>query len=143
MSNLINHAIREFKALGYTPPDEEQEDGPNLWIQENILELIRVFSAQGHSGSSASYCVKMFSKLAMFEPLAPITGEDWEWIEVGPNVFQNVRCSHVFKDGKDGPAYDSHGRIFRDPDGSCWTNSESRVFVTFPYTPTSVYVDRA
>jgi hypothetical protein len=143
MSNLLNHAIREFKALGYTPPDEDQDDGPDLWIQQNVLELIKVFSEQGHSGSSAPYCVRMFAKLAMFEPLSPLTGEDWEWVEVAKDIFQNVRASRVFKDGKDGPAYNIYGRIFRDPDGSCWTNSESRVFVTFPYTPTSVYVDRA
>ena len=39
MSNFINHAKREFLAVGYIPLDQDQEDGPNKWIQENILEL--------------------------------------------------------------------------------------------------------
>lgn len=144
MSSLVEHAKREFLALGYKPIDEE-EDGPNKWIQENVLELLRVFSEQGHSGSSAPYCVGMFKKLAMYEPLGPLTGEDNEWHEVGDGVFQNTRCSHVFKqaDRFDGQAYDINGRIFREPNGACYTSSESRVPVTFPYTPKSEYVDVA
>jgi hypothetical protein len=52
MSNLIDHAKREFLALGYEPVEDAKDD-PNKWIQENILELLKVFSEQGHSGSSA------------------------------------------------------------------------------------------
>lgn len=138
MSNLIDHAKIELQAIGYDPND--QEDGPNKWIQENILELLEVFSKQGHSGSSAPYCINLFTKLARFEPLCPLTGEDSEWTEVSAKLFQNKRCGHVFKEN--GQAYDSQGKIFRDPDGSCWSNGESRVPVTFPYTPHTEYVDR-
>lgn len=134
------HAEREFVAAGYTPLDQEQEDGPNKWIQQNVLELLEVFSRQGHSGSSAPYCVSMFKKLAMHEPLVPLSGDDAEWNEVGDGHWQNNRCSHVFKDA-DGRAYDSNGRVFREPNGCCYTNRDSRVYVTFPYTPTTEYVD--
>lgn len=140
MSNLIEHAKEEFRAIGYKPLDQEQEDGPNKWMQENVLELLEVFSKQGHSGHSAPFCVEMFNKLARYEPLGPITGEDWEWVEVSSGTFQNKRCSHVFKEN--GQAYDIEGRIFKDKDGSCWTNRESRVNVVFPYTPKREYVDR-
>ena len=81
MSNLIEHAKREFLAAGYKPVGEE-EDGPNKWIQENILELLSVFSKQGHSGFSVPYCIDVFTKLAKFEPLCPLTGSDDEWSEV-------------------------------------------------------------
>lgn len=139
-SNYTRHAKREFLAVGYLPLDQEQEDGPNKWIQENILELLDKFGDQGHSGGSAPYCVEVFRKLALFEPLCPLTGEDAEWNEVGNGMWQNNRCSHVFKEA-DGTAYDIDGRIFREPNGVCYTGRESRVNVTFPYTPKQVYVD--
>ena len=141
--NTVRHAEREFVAAGYTPLDQEQEDGPNKWVQENVLELLEVFARQGHSGFSAPYAVEMFRKLALHEPLVPLSGADDEWNEIGDGVFQNNRCSHVFKD-KDrfnGQAYDIEGRIFREPDGSCYTNRDSCVAVTFPYTPKREYVD--
>ena len=65
MTNLIAHAMREFKAAGYEPIDGS-EDGPDKWIQENVLELLELFSSQDHSGLSAGYCVSMFEKLARF-----------------------------------------------------------------------------
>ncbi len=139
----IQHAEREFLAAGYVPLNCEQEDGPNKWIQENVIELLDVFSRQGHSGFSAPYCVETFRKLALHEPLVPLSGGDGEWNEVSYGLFQNNRCSHVFKDTRhfNGQAYDINGRIFRDPDGGCYTNMDSRVPVTFPYMPKSEYVD--
>lgn len=138
MSNLIKHAKREFLAVGYKPVEEE-EDGPNKWIQENVLELLRVFSEQGHSGSSAPYCIETFKRLAMFEPLTPLSGDADEWNEVGDGYWQNNRCSRIFKEA-DGRAYDIRGRVFCDPNGLCYTSRDSRVYVTFPYTPTTEYV---
>lgn len=141
MSNLIEHAKAEFKAAGYKPAHLE-EGGPNKWIQENILELLTIFSKQGHSGMSASYCISLFAKLANFEPLTPLTGEDDEWEKVGQGCFQNKRCSRVFKDLTDGKeqAYDLYGKVFVSAGGSTYTNSKSRVTVTFPYIPTTQYV---
>lgn len=133
-----SHAEMELKALGYDL--EDKEEGPNKWIMENIFELLDVFSKQGHSGMSAPYCIEMFSKLAAFEPLSPITGEDWEWSEVGNGYWQNTRCSHVFREA-DGRAYDIEGKIFRYPNGACYTSKDSRVYIEFPYTPTREYVD--
>lgn len=141
--NIVRHAEREFLAAGYKTLNQEQEDGPNKWMQENVLELIEIFSRQGHSGFSAPYAVETFRKLALYEPLVPLSGSDDEWIEVGDGVFQNIRCSRVFKD-KDrfnGQAYDIEGRIFREPNGACYSNSDSYVPVTFPYIPKREYVD--
>lgn len=142
MSNIIDHAKREFIALGYKPVDQEEE-GPNKWIQQAVLDLLKVFSEQGHSGSSAPFAIGYFTKLAAFEPLAPLTGEAEEWHECSEGVFQNKRCSHVFKqaDRFDGQAYDLNGRIFREPSGSCYTGRDSMVPVMFPYTPAREYVD--
>lgn len=151
-SHTLTHAELEFKALGYIPLSEEQEDGPNKWIQENVMELLKVFANQGHSGSSAPFCVDYFEKLAMHKPLTPLTGEDWEWVEVGTNVFQNKRLSKVFKqpDRFDGQAYDIEGKIFwnwytskvtGEKFKSFFSSGDSFVPIEFPYTPNTEYIE--
>ena len=80
--------------------------------------------------------------MAAFEPWGPLTGEDHEWGEPinGDGTQQNRRCSHVFRDAE-GRAYDIQGKVFTDPDGCSYTSQDSRVNVTFPYTPHTEYVD--
>jgi len=108
-------------------------------LGKDVMELVEVFAAQGHSGMSAGVAIQAFAKVARFEPITPLTGDDDEWTEVSDGCFQNKRCPHVFKEN--GEAYDIEGRIFREPSGACFTNRESRVPVTFPYVPTREYVD--
>lgn len=136
--NLTHHAIKELNALG--KPDEK-DDPMNKRMALDLINLIRVFSTQGHSGFSASYCRQMLALLLDFKPLSPITGDASEWVQVGEDMWQNNRCSHVFKDAEDGQAYDSQGVVFKEPSGSCYTGKGSRVFITFPYTPKIIYVD--
>lgn len=142
-SNYIKYAKRELVALGYDLNDKEE--GPNKWIMENVFELLNVFGNQGHSGMSAPYCVDMFSKLALFKPLAPITGEDAEWVEVSEGTFQNARCSAVFKEGKDGKPYYLDAIVWKTQTGSMWTGSangvQSRQFIKLPFTPKTFYID--
>lgn len=76
-SSYARHAKREMLAAGYKSVDEDEV--PNKWIQQNVLELLAVFSMQGHSGFSAPYCIDMFQKLAKFEPLVPLSGAPDEW----------------------------------------------------------------
>jgi hypothetical protein len=139
MSNLKQHAIREFKATKWLKNDGTYCDEMQQMMCEHVLKLLEVFSDEGHSGSSAPYVVNLFKTLAMFEPVVPLSGEDDEWNDVGEGMYQNNRCSHVFKEN--GKAYDIEGRIFREPDGSCYIGKGSRVPVTFPYVPKREYVD--
>lgn len=134
-------AKRELVGIGYKLDDPEE--GPNQWMVQNLLDLLRVFSTQGHSGSSAPYLVGLFEKLAMHKPLGPLTGADSEWFDHGDGMCQNIRDSRVFKqpDRFDGQAYFLDGKVFREPSGACYTNRDSMVPVTFPYTPTTEYVD--
>jgi len=129
--NLMKHAEMEL-------PKPKGDDMQALMNQQ-IKEMILVFSTHGHSGFSAAYASHMLKDLLDYKPLGPLTGEPDEWAEYAQGRFQNKRCSHVFKD-EDG-CYDSEGRIFREPNGSCYQSRDSRVPVTFPYTPTKVYVD--
>src|SRR5574343_1025542 len=108
--NLVLHAEKELQIAGLF--DKDSDYGGMLGPA--IMKMVREFSAEGHSGYSASLALKIFEKVASFEPLTPLTGADDEWHEIGDGEWQNVRCSHVFK-GADGRAYDIQGRIFREP----------------------------
>ena len=139
MSNYTDHARAEFRAAGWTDENGKFDCDMQELLCTQVCDLLTLFGEHGHSGSTAPYAVDLFNALALFKPIRPLTGEEWEWNEVGDGLFQNNRCSHVFKE--DGDAYDCHGKVFRDPNGSCWTSSASRVPVTFPYTPKTEYVD--
>lgn len=153
-----SHAETEFRAAGWVDETGKFIDDMQELLCTQVLELLELFSSHGHSGFSAPCAINLFSKLAKFEPLVPLTGEDWEWIGVGDNTFQNVRCSRVFKDA-DGRAYDIDGRVFyewherpldEDESGypgirrykSHYTSRDSRVYIDFPYTPITEYVER-
>ena len=114
MSNMINHAQAEFLAAGWTNPDGTFKDEMQGLMCSQVLDLLKLFSSHGHSGTTAPYAINLFKQLASFEPLVPVTGEDHEWVEVSQGVFQNKRCSHVFKqaDRFDGQAYDINAIVF-------------------------------
>lgn len=133
--NIERHADRELRLL--LPDGDEMNEA----MRNDAQEMLLVFSTQGHSGFSAGYITGLIEKLMRFEPLLPLRGTDDEWNEVSEEDYQNNRCSHVFKSKATGEAYDIDGRIFREPSGACFTSYESRVPVTFPYTPKREYVD--
>lgn len=135
MGNLEDHARKELEIAGMF--DEDSDYGG--MIADAVLQLVKVFAGQGHSGMSASVTLSVFKKVASFEPLSPLTGNDDEWNEIGEDRFQNKRCSHVFKDGD--RAYDIRGKVFREPNGACFTSGESHIDVEFPYTPHQEVVD--
>jgi hypothetical protein len=134
---LLAHAEQEL------PPGDGDE--MQMLMNRQLKEMILVFSTHGHSGFSAGWARARLDKLLGFEPLGPLTGEPDEWVEVGDGVFQNRRCSHVFKqkDRFGGQAYDLNGRVFQEPSGACYTNRDSMTPIVFPYTPKTVYVDVA
>lgn len=133
--NLLAHADRELPHMGTDPM--------GLQMAQCLRELVLVFGTQGHSGFSASYARQALDKLLKYEPLAPLTGDQTEWVEVSKGLFQNNRCSRIFKDAErfGGVAYDIDAVVFREPDGGCFTGKGSHQVVSFPYTPRTVYVD--
>ncbi len=135
MSNMVNHARFELKKAGLY--DKDSDYGGMLG--EAVEKLIEAFAEQGHSGFSAGMAISLFEKLARFEPITPLTGEPDEWNEVGSGVLQNRRCSRVFKENNE--SYDIDGKVFREKNGSCFTNIDSRVLVVFPYIPKTEYVN--
>lgn len=152
MSNLLKHAETELKLLGLGADCECEYDQA---IRKAILDIVTVFSSQGHSGYSASLVSGVVAKLLEFTPLSPLTGEDSEWEDVsqcgGGVHYQNKRCSRVFKD-TDGSTYDIEGIIFyeyiTDEESgerrkNHYNSIGSSVPVVFPYTPKTEYVELA
>jgi hypothetical protein len=135
--SMIKFAEKELHNLGWL----DSEDQMSVMMAQNILELLKVMAKQGHSGFSAGYLLSMFGKLANYKPLTPLTGEDWEWQDVGDGQLQNTRCGTVFKNS-DGETYDIDGKAFwdwcMDSEGvqykSYYTCKDSTVPVVFPYT---------
>lgn len=129
-SNYLKHARSEW-AIAFPGQDEMQ-----CQMGEHILDMVAMFGLESHSGFSAAYARDYIDKALRFEPFSPLTGVESEWGEAycDDGTRQNKRCSHVFLDSAL-RAYDIDGKVFEDPDGSRWTNRDSRVPLTFPYVP--------
>ena len=96
-NNHIKFAKKELNILLKRSDNDEMQK----LINDDILQIVKIFSQQGHSGFSASYAINLLTRLLGFKPLTPLTGEDGEWNLVGglvgEEIYQNNRCSAVFK----------------------------------------------
>lgn len=159
---LIEHAKTELEIAGLFEKEGDFYEG---MTGKAVMELIETFSKQGHSGMSAPIVADIFRRLANYEPLGPITGKDEEWNDVGHysgsgrELYQNKRCSGLFKEGKDGQAYYIDAIIKRDQKGICWSGrawlseedykegDRSKMVdkigyvKSFPFTPKTFYID--
>lgn len=128
MSKFIEWCEKELELIGGS--DDEMQ----CLINKNILDICKLFDSQGHSGFSASYVIHKIARLLDWKPITPLIGDDDEWNLIDENVYQNKRCSAVFKEGKNGKAYYIHGKIFSDDGGETWfSNQNSWVYIDFPY----------
>ena len=158
MSNYQKHAMTEFRAAGWVDDVGNYNDPTQEAICKHVLKLLEVFSEESHPGTSAPYTINLFSKLAKFDPIVPLTGEDWEWNEIrdgstdNVTVYQNKRCGAVFKqsDRFGGQPYYLDAVVFWNwysspniddgvPLKSYFTSRESIQPITFPYTPETIY----
>lgn len=140
VGNLEAHAEKEL--LLALPPDGDMND----MMREGILEMVLVFSTQGHSGMSAGFAIDTLGRVLKYEPLTPLTGKADEWTDVGGGYFQNKRDSRVFKDRDTfgGAPYTLDAYIFEEPSGATFTGIGSQKRIEFPYTrqpPVYVKVD--
>lgn len=145
MSNLIEYARKELTRAGYFGGEPI-----DIAMANNVIDLITVFSEGGHSGFSAGIARSLFHSLSNFEPIMQLNGDESEWNHIHKDMhngdyddlYQNNRCSHVFKEVTNGKeyVYDSEAIIFRDKDGS-FVNRDSRKEIEFPYFPQKEYVD--
>lgn len=138
MSSSVEYAKSELARI------TKDGDGLQNAINKNIIDIIEFFASQGHSGFTAGYAMSILERLFCFKPITPLTGEDDEWTnvsdEMGQRLFQNKRCSSVFKttdaQGNTIEVYDVDAIVYSDNGGLTWfTSSRFRKNVTFPYEP--------
>ena len=154
-SGFIKFALREFKQGGLNIEDpQEYEDH----VAVHVLQLLELFSREGHSDFSAGLTIHWFNKLASFKPLTPLrnpmeTGlyhdvSDFN-MKTGKQTLQSTHVSSVFSEDGGKTWYD----IDRKPKGIqkiycyiyrhvlCnittgkvrdWLHSFTRVYVKFP-----------
>lgn len=101
-NNLCKHAIRELELAGYG----KEEDGPNKWMREQVIEAVALFSSHGNSGFSAPFEINLVKKLCSFDIISPLRFDDGEWGKIGlDGSCQNKRKSSIFKE-PDGSIHD-------------------------------------
>lgn len=97
--NLESHAKFEIKKAGLDSEDSDYEG----MIGKAVLELMKVYAKQGHSGFSAQWTRELFNKLANYETLTPITSDPEEWVNVregadGEPLWQSCRNPALFSE---------------------------------------------
>ena len=140
--SLISHAEKELKLAGFF----NRKDMYNGEIEASVIELLKVFEKQNLSGAIAGTVVDLFKKLAMWEILQPLTGEDDEWNCRGESSFQNKRLYSVFKDGKDGRPYYLYAILWKYPNGACGAGrrhgiDSTQYIKSFPFVPKTFTID--
>lgn len=162
MTNTQSFAKQELDILTATVPGAILTPFTN-----EILALCEAFGKSGQSGGSAPYTAAVISKavkkLLLQEPICPITGADDEWVDVtemndGETLYQNKRCSKLFKDSS-GRCYNVDAIIKKTQNGSTWSGSfwiskedyltgdkskkigSSQYVKHFPFEPKTFYVD--
>ena len=90
---LVEYAQDELKRHGLFDKDSDY-DG---MLGTAVMDLITVFSIQGHSGASAYMVSELFNKLSRYEPLSALTNDPSEWLDYGEsNFLQSTRRPDAF-----------------------------------------------
>jgi len=112
--SIIERAEIELKAANFGEEDTAV-----------LIDILKRFFARWDSGGGVWAMAPVLQRLIAGKPLSPLTGADSEWIDraemSGRPMWQNIRCSTVFKDADGVYDIDMPG-IQRHP-------------VTFPYWP--------
>ena len=111
---------------------EKCTDTDERYMQEmmnnDVIELLKVFEEQGHSGFSASWAINLFSKLAKYKLITEIEDNPEDWDENGQHKY----ISSIFK-RDDGTCYYMYSRLFAEPNSdNFFYNKASNVDITFP-----------
>jgi hypothetical protein len=69
-----------------------------------MMQILDIFFEEFDSGGATFCAAPVLQKLIAGKPLSPLTGQDDEWFDVssasgGNPMWQNIRCSTVFRDG--------------------------------------------
>lgn len=117
MSKVTDHAKYELELAGLF--DDDSDYGGALG--KSVMELVKVFAEQGHSGFSAHQTLLLFNEVANYKPLSPIGVSADEWINVSEMsnepMWQNKRRGSTFS--RDG------GKTWYDIDDPALNNGDT------------------
>ena len=100
-------------------------------MNNDVMELLKVFEEQGHSDFSAPTVISLFSMLANYRLVTEVEDNPDDWDENGQHKY----ISSIFK-REDGTCYYMYGRLFAEPNSdNFFYNKASNVDVTFPIKP--------
>jgi hypothetical protein len=127
-SGLQQHALHELTLAGLL---DEKSDYDGM-LGRAALEIIKLFSGQGHSGASAYATIDIVTRLMRYEPLTPLTSRPEEWTHVGAEkggpIYQSKRSPSTFsRDGGktwyniDDPSL-NNGDVWSYDDETLWTD---------------------
>jgi hypothetical protein len=90
-------------------------------IGKAVLELMKTFANQGHSGFSAAWARELFNKLSKYETLTPLTNNPDEWMDVNDicpgkagEMWQNKRNPAIFSKDGGKTMYHVDGKTIKD-----------------------------
>ena len=98
LENLVDHARYELDMVGLFDEDADY-DG---MLADSVMDLMKTFAGQGHSGASAGITRDLFHRLSNFETLSSITNNPEEWMHIadertnGKEIWQSKRNPALF-----------------------------------------------
>jgi hypothetical protein len=131
---LVEYAESELKRAGFFDADSDYAG----MVGPAVIEMMKQFATEGHSGYSANLCLSVFERLARFRPLTPtenpmIDGSflDHTDISGGHPTYQSTRLSSLFSEDGGKRWYDLDKKIPK------WKRllRIRRAYVKFPYVP--------
>jgi hypothetical protein len=120
VSNLVEHARRELDAAGLFDKDSDY----NGMLGEAVIELVKVFADQDHSGMSATMTRQLFDELVQFNNLTPLSNNPYEWTEVADSLWQSKRRASVFSHDGGMTWYDLYDESLNN--GDHWDNHKRK-----------------
>lgn len=95
-SNLVIHARRELALLGN-----------GGMIDDHVIEIVKIFAAAGHSGSSAAYTAGLIGELLQYKNLTPLTDDPEDWIFVAEETWGSP--GGIWQNRRNGEAFSNNG----------------------------------
>lgn len=143
--SLIAYAEDELKRAGWF---DKSSDYAGM-VGPAVMEMMKQFAEEGHSGYSAHLVLHIFERLASYRPLTPLENpkETGEYHDVsGPSgtdegrTLQSLRKSSVFSEDGGKTWYDIDKKLSRT---RRWTLRlraigipvSHRAYISFPYMP--------
>ena len=124
---MLEFAKWQLDKLTEKCKDEDSKIMQNM-MNNDVLELLKVFYGQEHSGFSVPIATKLFYRLANHKLITEVEDNPDDWDENGQHKY----ISSIFKRNDD-TCYYLYGRLFAEPNSdNFFYNKASNIDITFP-----------